>query len=217
MRTTSGIHIECHHGRFLGLEDVRRQRRVAYGRDEAGDADVVDDYSLHIVALSAEDELVGSLRATCHRDGPLEAQEAYPSWLLADYGRALSACSRLCVIPAHRRSGLALAMMTRTWAELLPRGIRVDVSKVRRTAIMYYIALGFYYVRDSLFRFSRWDVDCGLVASVAEPASGSPFAPVFAGVEDAVDLLKVRAASFANNPSTIRSELRAGLTRHVQA
>ena len=125
------------------FERVRALRRQAYGRDAARDVDVIDDYSSHVIARRG-DRLVGAIRVTCRVDGSLESESAYPAWLLAEFGDVMCACSRLCVIPGMAGTRVPYQLIRRAWQHVIVRGVRLDVSKVRRRAIPYYLRLGGY-------------------------------------------------------------------------
>lgn len=161
---------------------IRSLRRDAYGRPEAETPEAIDEYSFHVIAV-LDGAVVGSLRVTCRQAGPLEAEQFYPPWLLDEFGGRLVASSRLCV---RRGVGtrLPLLLMRRAWQHAIEIGMRVDVSKVRRRAIPYYLRIGAYYLRDSCFLFERWNVECGLVAMPVNPSAPSPFVDLFSRVPD---------------------------------
>ena len=157
---------------------MRALRRQAYEGDAARDVDVIDDYSSHVIARRG-DRLVGAIRVTCRVDGSLESESAYPAWLLAEFGDVMCACSRLCVIPGMAGTRVPYQLIRRAWQHVIVRGVRLDVSKVRRRAIPDYLRLGGYFLRGSLFTFDRWQVECGLVAFPVHPAADSPFVELF--------------------------------------
>jgi hypothetical protein len=162
-------------------------RTAAYGRDGAGQRDAVDDYSLHFAARVG-DEVVGALRVTCRRHGPLESEEHYPRWLLGEFAGRLCAASRMCVRPDWQGASLPIALTACAWRTVLPLGVRIDVSKARLELIPYYMRMGYLFLRDSIFQFDRWNVRCGLLAFPANAAHPSKFSALFTGVDEPCDL-----------------------------
>ena len=178
------------------FDEVLELRAVAYGRDEAGVRDAVDDYSLHFVAQS-DQGLLGALRVTCRKHGPLESETYYPRWLLDEFGDRLCAASRMCVRPdLAAGSTIPLDLTKLGCSSVLPLGIRMDVSKVRVKAIPFYLRMGYYFVRESVFDFERWDAQCALIALPANPNHPSKIADVFHGISDPCDL--------AASPNSVR-------------
>lgn len=164
--------------------EVLNLRKVAYGRAEAGEREDEDDYSLHFIARSA-DGIVGALRVTCRKDGPLESEIHYPRWLLEEFGNTLCAASRMCVRPdIAGRSSVPLELMSLGWKTVVPLGIRLGVSKVRLNAVPFYIRTGALLIRDTVFQFDKWDALCALVAQPVNAGVPSRFAALFEQVPD---------------------------------
>jgi len=190
------MHDEAPENRFtLGLlnrdgpdfEALLRLRRDAYGRPDAGLPDSVDFRSFHVGGWY-DGRLVGAMRVTCRRDGPLESERFYPDWLIREYAPVLCASSRLVVERGASRTLMPILVMRRAWEHAISLGIRVDVSQVRRRAIPYYLRIGGFHQKGSHFAFERWKVTCGLVAFPVHPDVGSPFADLFASVSDPCQL-----------------------------
>ncbi len=170
------------------FEEVLKLRAAAYERDEAGERDAVDDYSLHFVAQS-EQGLLGALRVTCRKHGPLESEAYYPRWLLDEFGDRLCAGSRMCVRPdLAAGSTIPLELTKFGSSSVLPLGIRMNVSKARVKAIPFYLRMGYFFVRESVFDFERWHARCALIALPADPNHSSKIADVFHGVSDPCNL-----------------------------
>jgi hypothetical protein len=170
------------------FNNVLELRRDSYKNEQAGAHDAIDDYSLHFVARS-EAEVIGALRVTCRKDGPLESEKFYPQWLLDEFGQRMCAASRMCV-----RSGLQgcspiphdLTMFA--WSIVLPLGIRIDVSKARLKAVPFYMRMGYLFVRESIFDFGRWSARCGLIAFPATPNHSSKLSHLFSNIDNPCDL-----------------------------
>jgi hypothetical protein len=170
------------------FEQVLRLRQAAFGRTEAGQREEIDSYSWQFAAFH-QGQVVGALRVTCRKDGPLESQAAYPAWLLDHFGDRLAAGSRMCVQPELAGlSSLPLDLTAFAWKRALAHGVRIDVSKARLKAIPFYMRIGYLFVRDSLFRFDKWDTPCALMALPADPNHRSRLAHLFLDVEDTCDL-----------------------------
>jgi hypothetical protein len=192
-------------GAGRAFDDILALRLLAYGRTEAGTPEPIDLRSYHVTARTRNSQLVATMRVTCRRDGPLESEAAYPAWILDGYARQLSACSRLCRHPdLAGASQLTLALMETAWREGLRRGVRVDVSKVRRRAIPYYVRMGSYFVKGSLFAFDKWQVECGLVAMGTASTRLTPFSSVFADVVDAIDIYSRHPDKLTTDVSDVR-------------
>lgn len=170
------------------FRDVLGLRASAYGRDEAGKHEEVDDYSMHFAAYTANGRIVGAVRATCRKDGPLESEAYYPKWLLEEFSTKLSAVSRLCVDPAIVGSRLPHDLTQFAWSMVLPLGIRIDVSKARVKAIPFYLKMGHFFVREATFQFDRWNAKCGFVACPANAEYGGVFSSIFSTISDPCDL-----------------------------
>lgn len=216
MATSSDeLHFHIRDGVTAGFDGVRSLRERAYGRAEAGLADSIDAHSFHVLASTAGGRVVGAMRVTCRRDGALESEQAYPRWLIDEFQTRLSACSRLCLDPDLSVPGLPLALMTAAWDEGLRRGVRIDASKVRRRAIPYYVRLGAYFMRGSVFTFDRWHVRCGLVAMSASPAAVGPLASLLRHAPEPVDIFSLHPGELSRDPREIRRELHALAQRSV--
>lgn len=128
--------------------------------------------------------MLGGLRVTVRAHGPLECEKHYPSWLLHEFGDRMCAASRLCVHPdLAGKSPIPFELICRGWSGALQHGVRIDVSKVRLSTVPYYLKLGYYFIKDSVFEFDRWEARCGLVALPARPDSPSKLSGVFAGID----------------------------------
>ena len=163
-------------------------RADAYGREEAGHPEEIDGYSHHFIAR-INDEVVGALRVTCRKHGPLESERFYPQWLLGEFGDQICASSRMCVCANQGAKSSIPQDLTRfAWSVVLPLGIRLDVSKARLKAIPFYMRMGYYFVRDSVFEFERWNVRCALIAYPATPYYHTALSEVFRWINDHCDL-----------------------------
>ncbi len=163
-------------------------RKLAYEKTEAGCCEKIDEYSLHFAAFE-EDRVVGALRVTCLKDGPLESQENYPNWLLDEFGHKMCAASRMCVLPERQAfSQIPLALTEYGWGVVISKGVRIDVSKARLKAIPFYLKMGYWFIRDSFFSFGKWDALCGLIAYPVHPMHPGQVSHVFREVIDPMDL-----------------------------
>lgn len=170
------------------FQDVLSLRASAYGREEAGVCEEVDEYSLNFAAYMDSGRIVGAVRVTCRKHGPLESEVHYPQWLLDEFSWQLAATSRLCVDPAIVGSSLPHDLTRFAWSVALPLGIRIDVSKARVKAIPFYLKMGHFFVRKAIFEFERWNAKCGFVVSPANAAYGGVFNDIFAGISNPCDL-----------------------------
>ena len=194
MRSSTHICIKSITSQCSAFSDVLRLRSVAYARDEAGDLDPIDAHSLHFIASDGE-SVIGALRVTCRRNGPLESESAYPGWLLEEFGDQLCASSRMCVAPHLRATtDIPFQLTKAAWSNVLPLGVRIDVSKARLKAIPFYMRMGYCFVRDSLFEFERWSTRCGLIAYPATPHHASRLADLFRKIDNPCDIQRSRNA-----------------------
>ena len=187
------------------FNEVLELRREAYGQEEAGVRESIDEYSTHFVA-SLGTNVLGALRVTCRNDGPLESEEFYPQWLLDEFGDRMCAASRMCVrTRLQGSSAIPHELTVFGWSFVLSRGVRIDVSKVRLKAIPFYLRMGYYFVRDSVFDFERWNVRCGIICYPADPNNRSSISHVFAGIDNPCNLAdSPNAAWFVNSRSECR-------------
>ena len=101
------------------FKSILQLRAIAYEREAAGERDEVDSYSLHFAARS-KDRIIGAVRTTCRKHGPLESEEFYPHWLLGEFGDKLSAVSRLCIQPEFSGSRVPHDLIRCAWKVVLP-------------------------------------------------------------------------------------------------
>lgn len=167
-------------------------RSVSYGRGEAGVREDIDEHSLHFIARAGH-SVVGALRVTCRRHGPLESEQCYPQWILDEFNEKLCASSRMCVAPEYKAiTSIPLQLTKFAWSTVLPLGIRIDVSKARYKAIPFYMKkMGYFFVRDSYFTFQRWAVPCGLIACPANASCQSRLADIFQTIDEPCDLSRL--------------------------
>lgn len=101
----------------------------------------------------------------------------------------MCAASRMCVDPEFKaHSTIPLELTKFAWSVVIPLGVRIDVSKARLKAIPYYMKMGYFFVRDSIFKFERWDARCGLIAYPANPQHKSKLTEVFQGIGNPCEL-----------------------------
>ena len=173
------------------FHDILALRHAAYGHEAASNCDDIDQYSLHFRAKT-NSGIAGALRVTCRRDGPLESEPAYPSWLFTEFGDTICAASRMCVHPHLKgRTDIPLLLTEAAWSKVLPMGIRIDISKARIDAIPFYMRQGYTFVRDSFFLFDKcdgWTAICGLIAFPAHPKVKSRLSFLFEDIASPCDL-----------------------------
>jgi hypothetical protein len=170
------------------FQEILGLRRLAYQRPEAGMADEIDGHSLHFAARNSRG-VIGAMRVTLRKDGPLESQEHYPAWILDQFGDSLCAASRMCVHPDFAgATSIPRDLKRFGWPIILPMGARIDVTKARLDAIPFYMRMGYFFVRSSVFRFRRWDAWCGLIAFPAHSRYRNRFSDLFTQIENPCDL-----------------------------
>lgn len=192
------------------FRDVLDLRAAAYRREKAGEADELDEYSLHFVACGDEG-VVGALRVTCKKDGPLESDTHYPQWLFDEFSNQLCASSRMCVRPGHSGRTIPFDLARVAWSEVLTRGVRLDVSKVRGDAAPFYLRMGYLFLRGSVFAFDAWQTTCGLIAYPANSLHRGRYADLFAGIDHPFDL-EPNLWRFESNYRAVRAEFKKSLT-----
>jgi len=170
------------------FDEVQILRRGAYGRDEAGNADLIDGYSHHFVATS-NGLPIAAVRITRRIEGKLECEDHYPGWILDRFGSTICAASRMCVssqFPGTHQ--VVRELIKAAWQHEIQSGIRLDLTKVRREMIPYYLRLGYLFVRKSCFLFDKWDIPCGLIAYPANERHEGQFSDLFCGLNMQCDL-----------------------------
>ena len=104
--------------------------------------------------------------------------------MLEEFGVRICAYSLLCVREDLRaQTSLPIDLTGYAWQTLIPKGIRIDISKVRSDAILFYMRkIGQWFVRDSFFPFGKWNVMCGLIVYPANPLHPGAFSKQFEGI-----------------------------------
>ncbi len=115
-----------------------------------GDA-LVDQYSEHFVAYKSE-KPVAALSVTRASRGRLVAQEFFPVELLKRFNDQVCSAFGFCVCKSSRGRSLANTLISEAWRFEISLGIRLDVIKVERRFVRFYLRLGYLVIPSFDFR-----------------------------------------------------------------
>lgn len=145
-----------------------------------------------ILAFLREGELVGTLSLTCDSHGPIEARSAYPDEIFIKFEGRIATFYRLAVRTGESR--MALTAMRTAIAYAMEHGMRLALIGAKPHMLRWYRRLGYEPISDEIYIHPRLLSEHISLYFPADPDLKSPFADIFARVEDPLRAESVRKA-----------------------
>lgn len=149
--------------------DVLPLRAKVYGRPAAACRDAFDEDGEHYVSYQHGVPMY-AVRVTRASESPIECEECYPAELIERFRDCLVSCGRFVRNPdVPGGAARASDFLAACWADLIARGVRIEISNATDRLLPYYRTFGYTTLRVPTFRHPVWHTESYTICFIADP------------------------------------------------